>query len=324
MDRFVKRSMGNTESCPGGALRTAIDSASQRFVTVRQVFPDGPAPKGQASFRHFGGGPFPVRRLPGLAGAVLMDAAPLSERSNFEVSYHVLRDLSTAVGKNMEILSGFVHIGEAGGKNHCGLWQIRDMMLDKDSPADRAEMRGGEAMQTAELAVLDWIQAHLRCGLLDAVLPVISWTCDHGEIWIALAVILLLLKRQRWTGVSVSLGLILDLICCNLLLKPLVDRVRPFAVNTAVELLAAPPGDASFPSGHTAASFAAVFALRAAGSPLWKPALVLASLIAFSRLYLYMHWPTDVLGGIVLGAAVGTAGAWIAKQLRKRLGSDRS
>ena len=217
-----------------------------------------------------------------------------------------------------------MHIGEADGKNHCGLWQIRDMMLDKDSPADRAEMRGGEAMQTAELAVLDWIQAHLRCGLLDAVLPIISWTCDHGEIWIALAVILLLLKRQRWTGVSVSLGLILDLICCNLLLKPLVDRVRPFAVNTAVELLAAPPGDASFPSGHTAASFAAVFALRAAGSPLWKPALVLASLIAFSRLYLYMHWPTDVLGGIVLGAAVGTAGAWIAKQLRKRLGSDRS
>ena len=151
-----------------------------------------------------------------------------------------------------------MHIGEADGKNHCGLWQIRDMMLDKDSPADRAEMRGGEAMQTAELAALDWIQAHLRCGFLDAVLPVISWTCDHGEIWIALAVILLLLKRQRWTGVSVSLGLILDLICCNLLLKPLVDRVRPFAVNTAVELLAAPPGDASFPSGHTAASFAAV------------------------------------------------------------------
>ena len=83
MDRFVKRSMGNTESCPGGALRTAIDSASQRFVTVRQVFPDDPAPEGQASSRHFGGGPFPTRRLPGLAGAVLMNAAPLSERFNF-------------------------------------------------------------------------------------------------------------------------------------------------------------------------------------------------------------------------------------------------
>ena len=76
---------GNTERSPRqGRSRTAIDSASQRFVTVRQVFPDGPAPEGQASSRRFGGGPFPIRRLPGLAGAVLMNAAPLSERSNFE------------------------------------------------------------------------------------------------------------------------------------------------------------------------------------------------------------------------------------------------
>ena len=131
-------------------------------------------------------------------------------------------------------------------------------------------------MQTAELAVLDWIQAHLRCGFLDAVLPVISWTCDHGEIWILLAAVLLFWKKHRWTGVSVSFALILDLICCNMILKPLVGRIRPFAVNTAVELLTAPPADASFPSGHTAASFAAVFALWASGSPLWKPAAVLA------------------------------------------------
>lgn len=179
-------------------------------------------------------------------------------------------------------------------------------------------------MQTAELAVLDWIQTHLRCGFLDAVLPVISWTCDHGEIWILLAAVLLFWKKHRWKGVSVSFALILDLICCNMILKPLVGRIRPFAVNTAVELLTAPPADASFPSGHTAASFAAVFALRASGSPLWKPAAVLASVIAFSRLYLYVHWPTDVLGGIVVGAAVGVAGAWIAKRLRKKLGEIRS
>ena len=179
-------------------------------------------------------------------------------------------------------------------------------------------------MQTAELAVLDWIQAHLRCGFLDAVLPVISWTCDHGEIWILLAAVLLFWKKHRWTGVSVSFALILDLICCNMILKPLVGRIRPFAVNTAVELLTAAPTDASFPSGHTAASFAAVFALRASGSPLWKPAAVLASVIAFSRLYLYVHWPTDILGGIVVGAAVGVAGAWIAKRLRKKLGEIRS
>ena len=173
-------------------------------------------------------------------------------------------------------------------------------------------------MQTAELAVLDWIQAHLRCGFLDAVLPVVSWTCDHGEIWILLAAVLLLWKKHRWTGVSVSLALILDLVCCNMILKPLVGRIRPFAVNTAVELLTAAPTDASFPSGHTAASFAAVFALWASGSPLWKPAAVLASVIAFSRLYLYVHWPTDVLGGILVGAAAGWAGARLADALRRR------
>ena len=160
-------------------------------------------------------------------------------------------------------------------------------------------------MQAAELAVLDWLQAHLRCDFLDAVMPWISRICDHGEIWILLAAVLLLLRKHRWTGMSLSFALILDLICCNIVLKPLVGRIRPFLVNTAVELLTAPPADASFPSGHTAASFAAVFALRASGSPLWKPALVLAAGIAFSRLYLYVHWPTDVLHGAVENAFPG-------------------
>ena len=174
-------------------------------------------------------------------------------------------------------------------------------------------------MESVEFAILDWIQQHLRCGFLDTVLPAVSWICNHGEVWIILAAVLLLRKRDRWVGVSVALALVLDLVCCNLILKPLVDRVRPFAVNTAVELLTAPPLDASFPSG-TAASFAAVFALKASGSRLWKPALVLAAAIAFSRLYLYVHWPSDVLFGAVLGTALGYAGAWLAGRFRHRLG----
>ena len=170
-------------------------------------------------------------------------------------------------------------------------------------------------MQTMELFILDWIQAHLRCGFLDAVLPIISWTANHGEIWILLALALVLRKSSRRQGWTVALALVLDLVCCNLLLKPLIGRVRPFAVNPAVELLVSPPLDASFPSGHTAASFAAVFALRGSGRPLWKPALAVAVLIAFSRLYLYVHWPSDVLGGALLGAFLGWAGAWTAKQV---------
>ena len=168
-------------------------------------------------------------------------------------------------------------------------------------------------MQAAEFAILDWIQAHLRCGFLDAVLPAISRTANHGELWIILAVILLLIRGQRKYGASVACGLILDLVSCNIILQPLIGRIRPFAVNGLLELLIAAPTDASFPSGHTAASFAAVFALKTAGSPLWKPALAVALVIAFSRLYLYVHWPSDVLGGALLGAAVGWAGAKIVE-----------
>ena len=146
-------------------------------------------------------------------------------------------------------------------------------------------------------------------------------TGDLGESYnYAMPVAELLAGRVGVTAAlaAMSFALILDLICCNIVLKPLVGRIRPFLVNTAVELLTAPPADASFPSGHTAASFAAVFALRASGSPLWKPALVLAAGIAFSRLYLYVHWPTDVLGGILVGAAAGWAGARLADALRRR------
>ena len=170
-------------------------------------------------------------------------------------------------------------------------------------------------MQATELFILDWMQNHLRCGLLDAVLPAISWTCNHGEVWILLALFLVLRKNSRRQGWAVAAALVLDLVCCNLFLKPLVGRVRPFAMNPAVELLIPPPLAASFPSGHTAASFAAVFALRGSGSPLWKPALAVAILIAFSRLYLYVHWPSDVLGGALLGAFLGWAAARAAAQV---------
>ena len=169
-----------------------------------------------------------------------------------------------------------------------------------------------------ELALLDWIQLHLRCGFLDWLMPLVSGLSDHGEIWILLAAGLLLLRRQRIYGLSAACALTLDLIACNMILKPLIDRVRPFAFRPDLTLLIPPPGDASFPSGHTAASFAVVFALKTAGSPLWRPALVLALATAFSRLYLYVHWPSDVLGGILLGAAVGWAGAKLARTLLKK------
>lgn len=180
-------------------------------------------------------------------------------------------------------------------------------------------------MQTMELTILDWIQTHLRCGFLDAVLPVISWTCNHGEIWILLALVLLASKKYRWVGISMGCALLLDLICCNLILKPLVGRIRPFSVNAGVELLIAPPTDASFPSGHTASSFAAAVALWRSSGSLWAglSAQSLAAVIAFSRLYLYVHWPSDVLGGALLGTALGCLAPRLALALQTKLSAHR-
>lgn len=159
-------------------------------------------------------------------------------------------------------------------------------------------------MQTVEFAILNWIQSNCRCPFLDAVMPAVSVICNHGEVWIALAVILLLLRRTRRAGMTLAVALVLDLLCCNLLLKPLIARIRPCDVRDLV-LLIPRPMDYSFPSGHTASSFAATAALKASGSRLWQPAFFLSLLISFSRLYLYVHWPSDVLAGALLGIGLG-------------------
>lgn len=174
-------------------------------------------------------------------------------------------------------------------------------------------------MQTVELGILNWMQESLRCGALDAAMLFVSRICDHGEVWILLAAVLLVLPKTRRVGACLACGLLLDLLLCNLWLKPLIGRARPFAVNTDIVLLMTPPGDASFPSGHTASSFAAVCALWTVNSPLWKPSLLLAAAIAFSRLYLYAHWPTDIVGGILVGALAGCLGTWLAQRAADRL-----
>ena len=178
-----------------------------------------------------------------------------------------------------------------------------------------------DAVTAWDFSVLDAI-ARLRTGWLDAVLSALTHLGDSGIVWIVLAVVLLCIPKTRRAGLCVVCALILDLIFCNLLIKPLLNRPRPFALRQ-VELLIAAPKDASFPSGHTAASCAATAALFASKSALRWPALALTLVIAFSRLYLYVHFPTDVLGGALVGAACGLAGAALVRRgcrLRKKEG----
>ena len=173
-------------------------------------------------------------------------------------------------------------------------------------------------MLSYEFAILDWIQANMRNPALDLLMPAITALGNSGLIWLLLAGILLLTPKHRRAGAAVLAGLVLEIICCNMVLKPLVARVRPCDVNTAVQLLIARPDDFSFPSGHTGASFAAAAALFAEWNRLWIPSLILALLIAFSRLYLYVHYPTDILAGAAIGMMAGWAGRQAVDILWKR------
>ena len=168
-----------------------------------------------------------------------------------------------------------------------------------------------------EFWILDGIQT-LRTPAGDVLMPFITSFGNGGVIWIVLTVILLLIPKTRKTGLILGAALILDGILCNLLLKNLMRRIRPCDINDAVRLLIPYPSDYSFPSGHTAVSFAAASALYFAGEKyLWKAALVLAAFIAFSRMYLYVHYPTDVLGGVLVGILAGYGGYRVVKALEQ-------
>lgn len=169
-----------------------------------------------------------------------------------------------------------------------------------------------------EFAILDFIQNNIRCGFLDFLMPKITALGNAGILWIIITVIFLLSKKYRNTGIVMAIALILDLIGCNLILKPLVARERPFEINSAVNLLISAPKDYSFPSGHTAASFAAVGAMCFTKYKQWKIFGVIALIIAFSRLYLYVHFPTDVLFGALLGLIFAFLAYKLCKSVLKK------
>ena len=179
-------------------------------------------------------------------------------------------------------------------------------------------------MNEFEIKILDFIRERFACPFLDAVMPLITSLANGGIIWIITAVLLLIFKKSRKTGFSVALALITGLIIGNLILKNLVGRIRPYEFNEGVEILVARLSDYSFPSGHTLASFEAATVLLIRDKRLGIPALVLAVAIAFSRLYLYVHYPTDVLAGIILGVLIGIFACKTVDKLENRLSVRKS
>ena len=172
-----------------------------------------------------------------------------------------------------------------------------------------------------DLPILDWIQTHLQCGFMDAVMPIITLFGEGGIFWIAWSVILLIIPKTRKTGLSMIIALLLGLLVCNVTLKPLVARIRPYDLQEQecgifINLLIERQHDFSFPSGHTIASFEASVALLKHSRKMGIPALILAILVSFSRLYLYVHYPTDVLVSVVLGTAFAFIGCALADRIK--------
>ena len=170
-----------------------------------------------------------------------------------------------------------------------------------------------------DFPILDWIAEHLWCPFLDAIMPAITGLGNGGILWIALAILLLCIPKYRKTGAAMGLALLIGLIICNLWLKPWVGRLRPFdyalqCFQRTIPLLIAAPTDFSFPSGHTIASFEAATVLLLWNKKWGIPAFVLAGLIGFSRLYLYVHYPTDVLAAMVLGIGIGILASYLVNK----------
>ncbi len=155
-----------------------------------------------------------------------------------------------------------------------------------------------------EFAFLDSLDIFRSCAA-DAFFGFITHLGDKGAVWIALGILLCFFKKTRKAGVCVLVALLFGAFVGNLALKPIFARQRPFDVKDGIYILINAPKDFSFPSGHTLSSFSASTAVFLHSKKYGALCYALAFLIAFSRLYFYVHYPTDVIAGLVLGLVLG-------------------
>lgn len=162
-------------------------------------------------------------------------------------------------------------------------------------------------LQQIDMNILLWIQEHLRIDALTPFWKVITFLGNGGWFWLVAAAVLLIPKKTRKTGITALLSITIGFLITNVLLKNIVARPRPFDAYTEIIPLITRPTDFSFPSGHTCASFAcALVFFRMLPKKYGVPAVILAGMVAFSRLYLGVHYPGDVLGGFLVAVFAST------------------
>ena len=151
-----------------------------------------------------------------------------------------------------------------------------------------------------EADVLFWIRDHLSCGFMDTLMPAVSLLCTADIIWFALALGLIHRRDTRRAGIILLVALVISILICNLFLKPMVGRIRPYEVYD-VSLLVPASSEFSFPSGHTTGVTVVTMVVCMYLRRWMFPMVAFASLVMFSRMYLFMHYPTDIVGGVLVG-----------------------
>lgn len=154
-----------------------------------------------------------------------------------------------------------------------------------------------------ELDILYEIQK-FHNPILDPIMIGFSYIGEFGTIWIIIAIVFILTKKYRLCGITMLVAMILSALAGNFVLKNIIARSRPSWIDHSIILLIENPVDYSFPSGHTMNSFTSAMTVFMYHKKPGILAFTLASFIAFSRLYLFVHYPSDVFAGIALGVAI--------------------
>ncbi len=178
-----------------------------------------------------------------------------------------------------------------------------------------------DIIQAFDFDILLEISKNMRGGLSDNAWSFISLLGDHGVLWISLAVILLIFRKTRRAGGAILIALLFAFLLGNVLIKNLVMRPRPYVTYPELTALLDPGDKWSFPSAHAFTAFASATALSVFHKKSSLLAFIIAGLIAFSRLYACVHYPTDVLAGALLGILCGLIAGWLADRLADGLHS---
>ena len=166
-----------------------------------------------------------------------------------------------------------------------------------------------------DFRILNGIQGYARCDFLDWFFPRFNSLGEKGWLYIVVVIVFLSMAKYRKWGVSLSFSLICGLVFGNVMIKNLVGRTRPYNLVEHFQLLVSPLSDYSFPSGHTMAAFEffAVICMMPVARRYKVMVGIFSLLMAFSRLYLYVHFPSDVLAGAILGSLFGFCGVRLAQ-----------